>query len=67
MKKAPRTLVIKSLPAAVKGRSLSVAKRAAIVKKVSAKVVVKNVSKLHVKDTATGGGKVSFSKTGRAA
>lgn len=60
MQKAPRTLVIKSLPAGIKGRSLSEAKRAAIVKKVRATVTVNSVAKLRVEDTAACGGQVAL-------
>jgi hypothetical protein len=61
MNTAPRNLVIKSLPPGIKGRSLSAAKRAAIVKKVRASIVVKSISRLCIEDSATGSGLVSFS------
>jgi len=57
-RKTPRTLVIKALPPGINGRSLSAAKRAVIVKKVQATMTVKSISRLEVKDSATG--RVSF-------
>ena len=66
-RKTPRMLVIKDLPTGIKGRSLSRAKRDAIVKKVRATVTAKSVSRLRLEDSATGSGQVSFALNGRIA